>query len=64
MGQRSKKKRSMPEPSNGCGAYWGIWVEKEMMIEAELGRAAEVQKGLLPKSRAVLRGYEVAGGFK
>ncbi len=41
-----------------------LWVEKEMMIEAELGRAAEVQKGLLPKSRAVLRGYEVAGGFK
>lgn len=39
-----------------------LWVQKEMMIEAELGRAAEVQNGLLPKQRAVLRGYEVAGG--
>lgn len=39
-----------------------LWVQKEMMIEAELDRAAEVQQGLLPKQRAVLHGYEVAGG--
>ncbi len=39
-----------------------LWVQKEMMIEAELGRAAEVQQGLLPKQRAMLHGYEVAGG--
>lgn len=39
-----------------------LWVQKEMMIDAELDRAAEVQRGLLPKHRAVLRGYEVAGG--
>lgn len=39
-----------------------LWVQKEMMIEAELGRAAEVQRGLLPKRRVELRGYEVAGG--
>jgi hypothetical protein len=38
-----------------------IWVQKEMTIEKELSRAAQVQVGLLPKQDALLRGYEVAG---
>lgn len=41
-----------------------LWVTKEMMIEKELGRAAEVQQTLLPKQRAVLNGYDTAGGCK
>ncbi len=40
----------------------GLWAEKEMMIEAEMKRATEVQHGLLPKKRPALDGYEIAGG--
>lgn len=39
-----------------------LWVQKEMIIEAEVGRAIEVQRGLLPKQRVELHGYESAGG--
>ena len=41
-----------------------LWVTKEMMIEKELSRAAEVQQTLLPKKRAELNGYDSAGGCK
>lgn len=37
------------------------WVEKELVVEAELERAAAVQAGLLPASPPVLDGYDVAG---
>lgn len=40
----------------------GRWVEKELAAEAELQRAAAVQRGLLPRSAPVLPGYDVAGG--
>lgn len=39
-----------------------FWVEKEVMLDVELNRAKEVQRGLLPRERLELRGYEVAGG--
>ena len=56
------KPRSFTGDEKGLLQDLALWVQKEMMIDAELGRAAEVQGGLLPKQRAVLRGYEVAGG--
>ncbi|GEA87911.1 PP2C family protein-serine/threonine phosphatase [Cellulomonas cellasea] len=37
------------------------WVEKELIVEAELERAASVQAGLLPAAPPVLDGYDVAG---
>ncbi|MGW6130371.1 PP2C family protein-serine/threonine phosphatase [Cellulomonas sp. NPDC055163] len=37
------------------------WVEKELIVEAELERAASVQAGLLPAAPPVLDGYELAG---
>jgi hypothetical protein len=37
------------------------WVEKELVIDSELERAAEVQAGLLPRSAPVVPGYELAG---
>lgn len=39
-----------------------LWVEKEVMLDVELSRAKEVQRGLLPHNRLELRGYEVAAG--
>lgn len=38
-----------------------LWVEKELIVEAELERAASVQAGLLPAAPPVLAGYDVAG---
>jgi hypothetical protein len=37
------------------------WVEKELVIDSELERAAAVQAGLLPRSAPDVPGYEVAG---
>lgn len=37
------------------------WVQKEMAAAKELDRAAEVQRGLLPKPMVSLPGYQVAG---
>jgi hypothetical protein len=37
------------------------WVEKELATDRELVHAAEVQRGLLPRSAPRLPGYEVAG---
>ncbi|HEY0216987.1 MAG TPA: SpoIIE family protein phosphatase [Cellulomonas sp.] len=37
------------------------WVQKELVIDSELERAAEVQAGLLPRSAPDLPGYDVAG---
>ncbi|MET0435027.1 MAG: SpoIIE family protein phosphatase [Cellulomonas sp.] len=37
------------------------WVEKELVIDSELERAAQVQAGLLPRSAPDVPGYEVAG---
>lgn len=39
-----------------------LWVQKEMVIENELNRAAQVQKGLLPKQPEETFGFDVAGG--
>lgn len=37
------------------------WVEKELAADAELGRAAEVQRGLLPHAAPDVPGWDVAG---
>ena len=37
------------------------WVQKEMAAAKELDRAAEVQRGLLPKQMVSVPGYQVAG---
>lgn len=37
------------------------WVEKELVIDSELERAAQVQAGLLPRGAPDVPGYEVAG---
>jgi hypothetical protein len=37
------------------------WVEKELVIDSELERAAQVQAGLLPHAAPLVPGYEVAG---
>lgn len=37
------------------------WVEKEMVIDEELERAASVQRGLFPKAPPALDGYDLAG---
>jgi hypothetical protein len=37
------------------------WVEKELVIDSELARAAEVQAGLLPRSAPAVPGYQVSG---
>ncbi|GIG36324.1 PP2C family protein-serine/threonine phosphatase [Cellulomonas pakistanensis] len=37
------------------------WVEKELAADAELGRAAEVQRGLLPHAPPDVPGWDLAG---
>ena len=39
-----------------------LWVQKEMMIDNELDRAAQVQKGFTPKPPEENFGFDVAGG--
>ena len=39
-----------------------LWVQKEMVIENELHRAAQVQKGFMPKQPEETFGFDVAGG--
>ena len=39
-----------------------LWVQKEMVIKDELDRAAQVQKGLIPKQPEETFGFDVAGG--
>ena len=56
------KPRSFTGDEKGLLQDLALWVQKEMMIDAELARATEVQSGLLPKQRLVLHGYDVAGG--
>lgn len=38
-----------------------LWVEKELVLDEEMSRAAEVQRGLLPSVPPTLPGYDVAG---
>lgn len=38
-----------------------LWVQKELVIDEELARAADVQQGLLPKSVPDVPGYDLAG---
>jgi serine phosphatase RsbU (regulator of sigma subunit) len=38
-----------------------LWVQKELVIEEELRRAAEVQRGLLPRNQPEVDGYDIAG---
>ncbi|WP_233194974.1 PP2C family protein-serine/threonine phosphatase [Cryobacterium sp. M91] len=39
-----------------------VWVQNDLYANQELDRAAEVQRGLLPKKLVSLPGFEVAGG--
>jgi len=39
-----------------------LWVQSEMTAEAEIARAARVQRSLLPKQPLVIDGYDIAGG--
>lgn len=39
-----------------------LWVQNEMVIENELTRAAQVQKGLIPQQPEEKFGFDVAGG--
>ena len=39
-----------------------LWVQKEMVIEDELARAAQIQKGFIPKQPEETFGYDGAGG--
>jgi hypothetical protein len=39
-----------------------LWVQKEMTIQDEFKRAAQVQQGLLPRTQLILQGFDVAGG--
>ena len=39
-----------------------LWVQKEMVIENELIRAAEVQKGFIPEQPQESFGFDIAGG--
>lgn len=41
-----------------------LWVQKELIVDEELDRAAEVQQGLLPRRPPNLPGYEVAARVK
>ena len=56
-----------PTPRDFTGAEKNMlrelaqWVQKEMASAKELDRAAEVQRGLLPKQMVSLPGYQVAG---
>lgn len=38
------------------------WVQQELIVAQELDRAAEVQRGLLPKRLVSLPGFDIAGG--
>ena len=39
-----------------------LWVQKELVIENELDRAAQIQKGFIPKQPEETFGFDVAGG--
>jgi hypothetical protein len=54
--------REFTEAEEGLLRDLALWVQKEMTIEKELSRAAEVQNGLLPKQHVILHGFEAAGG--
>ena len=38
-----------------------LWVQKELVIDEEMDRAADVQRGLLPSAAPVIEGWDVAG---
>jgi hypothetical protein len=53
--------RHMTEADKGLLRDLASWVQKELAIDEELERAADVQRGLLPQTIPELPGYEVAG---
>jgi hypothetical protein len=53
--------REFPAESAALLRDLASWVEKELVIDSELERAAEVQAGLLPRTPPDVPGYEVAG---
>jgi hypothetical protein len=53
--------RQLTEADRGLLRDLALWVEKELAIDEELERAADVQRGLLPQSTPQLPGYDLAG---
>ncbi len=53
--------REFPAESASLLRDLASWVEKELVIDSELQRAAEVQAALLPRTAPDVPGYEVAG---
>jgi hypothetical protein len=53
--------RTLTDTDRALLADLGRWVQKELAIDDELERAAEVQRGLLPHAAPELPGYDVAG---
>jgi serine phosphatase RsbU (regulator of sigma subunit) len=52
--------RALSDPDRRLLQELATWVERELTINEELDRAAEVQRGLLPRSAPVVPGYELA----
>ncbi len=53
--------REFPPESAALLRDLAAWVEKELVIDSELERAAQVQAGLLPRTPPDVPGYQVAG---
>lgn len=53
--------RAFPAESAALLRDLAAWVEKELVIDSELERAAQVQAGLLPRTAPDVPGYGVAG---
>lgn len=56
-----RKPRRITEGDRAVLRDLARWVEKELAIDEELERAAEVQRGLLPQITPELEGYDLAG---
>jgi len=55
------KPRILTEAERNLLKDLALWVQKEMTIAQEFDRAAEVQRGLLPKQNVRLQDFEFAG---
>jgi Stage II sporulation protein E (SpoIIE)/GAF domain len=53
--------RTFTEPERALLEELAAWVQQELTRSEELEHAAQVQRGLLPRRRPQIRGYDVAG---
>jgi hypothetical protein len=56
-----QKPRTLSDADKALLRDMALWVQKELMIDEELERAADVQRGLLPRSAPAVPGYDVGG---